>query len=410
MLFIDAMYLVFIFLSLYFTILFLLIFFDQRKDILTSPMPKKYEPLTVIMPVHNEEKTVYDSIMSVKNSKYPKNKLRIIVIDDASTDRTQEILSKIKGIEIITNKKNMGNAARPCNMALKLVKSKYVAVVDGDSIINETALARMLAMLQEDEKVGAVTAAITAKEHKTFLQRLQDIEYSIIVWVRKLLQTVESIYVTPGPLAMYRTKIIKEVGGFDEKNITQDIEIAWKIMYYGYKIRMSLKSKVKVTTPRRFKAWWRQRLRWSMGGLQTLWKYRHTLFKKKHGMLGKFVGPFFLLSVFTSLCGFIVFIYANSISLMKVIYNFLAPKSAFQYFGDIFQLPSVFLYFGLIIFILSLVYVYFGLHTMDNKKYLHFKKMKILNLFIYLTLYVTIFPIVLLVAMYRLYRGDMSWY
>jgi cellulose synthase/poly-beta-1,6-N-acetylglucosamine synthase-like glycosyltransferase len=407
---IDYFYLSFIVLSLYFTILFLLIFFDKQKEIMKAPLAKKYEPLTILMPAHNEEDSILDSIMSIKNSKYPKNLLKIIVIDDASTDNTPSILKKIKGIKIITNKKNTGSAACATNTGLKQVKTKYVAVVDADSFIGETALSRMLAMLQSDVRVGAVTSAITARDNHTFLQKLQDIEYSIIVWVRKLLQSVDSIYVTPGPLAMYRTKALKELNGFDEKNITQDIEIAWRMMYNKYKIRMSLQSKVKVTTPANFKAWWRQRLRWAMGGLQTLWKYRHTLFRKKYGMLGKFVGPFFLLSLFTSLSGFGVFSYMIIISIMRWFYLFFAPSSSFNYIRTIIGLPSVFLYFGIIIFILSLVYVYFGLRTMDNKKYLSLKNFNIIHLFIYLTMYVTVFPIVLLTAMYRLARGDVTWY
>jgi len=258
--------------------------------------------------------------------------------------------------------------------------------------------------------VGAVTAAITTKNQKTFLQKIQNIEYSIIVWARKLLQSVESIYVTPGPLAMYRTKVLRDVGGFDEKNITQDIEIAWKVMYHGYKVRMSMQSKVKVTSPQYLRAWWRQRLRWSMGGLQTLWKYRHTLFKTKYGMLGQFVGPFFLLSLITSLTGFCIFMYAMVITGLKAVLSFLAPGQILQFYVDMIALPSLFLYFGVIIFILSLLYVYLGLHTMDNMKYLSLRRFRILYIIVYLTAYVTIFPIVLLAAMWRLYRKDMSWY
>jgi poly-beta-1,6-N-acetyl-D-glucosamine synthase len=407
---IDVIYLMFTFLSLYFTILFLIIYFDTRKEFLSSPLPKKYESLTVIIPVHNEQSSVYEAIMRIKQSKYPKNKLNILVVDDASTDNTPNILKTIKGITIITNKQNMGCAAKPCNLALKNVKTKYVAIVDADSFIEDTALARMMAILQEDNLVGAVTASITAKNQKTFLQKIQNIEYSIIVWARKLLQSVESIYVTPGPLAMYRTKVLKDVGGFDEKNITQDIEIAWKVMYHGYKVRMSMQSKVKVTSPQYLRAWWRQRLRWSMGGLQTLWKYRHTLFRTKYGMLGQFVGPFFLLSILTSLTGFCIFMYATVITVLKATLAFLAPNQVLQFYIDTIALPSLFLYFGVIIFILSLLYVYLGLHTMDNMKYLSLRRFRVIYIIIYLTAYVTIFPIVLLAAMWRLYRKDMSWY
>jgi poly-beta-1,6-N-acetyl-D-glucosamine synthase len=409
MLVIDIIYIFFITLSLYFTILFLLIFFDQRKNLLKDNLPTYWPKLTILIPIHNKAKDIAECIHLIKSSDYPKNKLSIIALNDKSTDNTLNILNKIKGIKIISNAKNIGKALT-LNKAIKFVQSEFVAVIDGDSFIDKNALKLIVGKILENDNIGAVTCAITTKGTGSFLQRLQDIEYSIIVWVRKLLQTVDSIYVTPGPLALYRTKVLKEIGGFDSTNITEDIEIAWKLMYHGYKVRMALGAKVLVDSHKSFKKWWRQRQRWSMGGIQTLLKYKNTLFKKRYGMLGKFVGPFFLLSIFVSLSGFIVFSYTMGITLMKVIYSILAPNSVFQYYKDIIMLPSVFLYFGIIIFILSLAYVYFGLHTMNNKRYLSFRNLRIIDLLAYLTIYVTIFPVILLTAMYRLYRRDMSWY
>ena len=370
--------------------------------------PKKYPHLTIIMPVWNKAKEVSEAISLIKKSVYPKDKLHILVIDDGSTDTSVSILKKIKGIKLIISKQNNGKA-NAVNTALKQVKTELVAVIDGDSYIEKNALAYMANMIQQDQTVGAVTSAITARRADSFLQKLQDIEYSIIVWVRKLLQSVESIYVTPGPLAMYRTAVVKEVGGFDPKNITEDIEIAWRIMYHGYKIRLSLQSRAKVDAHKKFYPWWRQRLRWSMGGIQTLLKYKHTLFSSKYGMLGKFVTPFFLLSVITSLSGFAIFVYSIFLIILRVLYWFIAPTMMAQNLGDAFLLPNVFMFFGVIIFILSLVYLYFGLNTMENRRHFNIRKLGFIEIICYLTFYVTIFPVILLVAMYRIARGDMSW-
>jgi len=59
---------------------------------------------------------------------------------------------------------------------------------------------------------------------------------------------------------------------------------------------------------------------------------------------------------------------------------------------------------------MSITYIYLGLDTMDNKRHFNFRKMGFIDLIVYLTLYITIFPIILLVAMYRIITGDMSWY
>jgi len=64
--------------------------------------------LSIIIPAYNEEKTIEEVIRRVKKSKIKNIKKEIIVIDDCSTDNTFKIVSKIKGIKLIKNKKNLG--------------------------------------------------------------------------------------------------------------------------------------------------------------------------------------------------------------------------------------------------------------------------------------------------------------
>ena len=142
---------------------------------MVGSFPKKYPHLTIIMPVWNKAKEVSEAISLIKKSVYPKDKLHILVIDDGSTDTSVSILKKIKGIKLIISKQNNGKA-NAVNTALKQVKTELVAVIDGDSYIEKNALAYMANMIQQDQTVGAVTSAITARRADSFLQKLQDIE------------------------------------------------------------------------------------------------------------------------------------------------------------------------------------------------------------------------------------------
>ena len=70
-----------------------------------------------------------------------------------------------------------------------------------------------------------------------------------------------------------------EIGLFDTKNMTQDIEIVWRMHNFGYKARMCLATQVYTSTPSKFRQWWKQRVRWNMGGTQCLIKHRNSLNK-----------------------------------------------------------------------------------------------------------------------------------
>ena len=68
--------------------------------------------LSIIIPVYNEERTVAEIIKRVKKVKFPANISReIIVVNDASIDKTGKILKKIDGIKIYSLKRNQGKGA-----------------------------------------------------------------------------------------------------------------------------------------------------------------------------------------------------------------------------------------------------------------------------------------------------------
>lgn len=180
---------------------------------------------------------------------------------------------------------------------MKKCSGELVGGLDADSFVTSKALKRMIGYF-DDEDVMAVTPSLKVYKPKKVLQKIQMIEYLIGVFLRKIFALLGSINVTPGPFSIYRKSFFDKNGGWDEDNITEDIEIAFRIQSKNYLIENSETATVYTVSPASFKGLFSQRIRWYVGGLQNALDYRH-LFGTKHGNLGLFILPGSFISVFS---------------------------------------------------------------------------------------------------------------
>jgi len=404
----PVVYFSYMFVSFYFLLLTLLLYFQNRKELFNSPKKTKNYSLTVLVPILNEEDTIQDTIEHIFRSGY--NGLKeVIAINDGSSDGTLEILKKLKKKYSklrILNKKNSGKADS-VNRAFKLVRTELVAIVDADSYPSEGSLDKMVGYF-DDPGVGVVTCTAIPRNTKGFWEKMQAIEYRVIALTRKLLDFVDSIYVAPGSLSIYRMKAIRDIGGYDVKNITEDIEATWHLLHNGWKVKMCLNAYVTTTTPHRFGSWYKQRRRWGVGGLQVLFKYYKDFMKGKN-MLGYFIIPFFALGLILGLVGFGIFVYVYG---RRLIREYLIAKYSVDVgipilaLNDFYLNPSILNYFGLILFGLFFIFTMYVLAVMKDN---YLEKQGFFNILFYMTIYLLTYPIIRLVAIWHFIRGKAIW-
>ena len=225
---------------MYLIFLFILIYTKNKNELFSYPKLTKNYSLSIIIPCYNEGKTIGGVIESLLNSDYKELK-KIIVVDDCSTDDSYKIIKEYEKkydiVKAVRTPKNTGKASGSKNYGTKFVNTELMGFVDADSYPQKDAITKMVGFFN-DEELAAVTPSIFVKRKEKFIERIQSIEYRIISFTRKLLGFVGAIYVTPGPLAIYRKKFFDKIGGFDENNLTEDIEITWNLLSQGYKIEM----------------------------------------------------------------------------------------------------------------------------------------------------------------------------
>jgi len=316
------------FFATYYVVVFTLMLLSERKKIFED-RTKFYNPkitVSLIVPAFNEEKKIAHTINSLKKVDHPN--LEILIINDGSSDKTSSVVKKhIKGdtrFTFIDNKKNKGKAA--ClNQGISLAKGEFVACMDADSVIEPDTFKKTIPYFK-NKKVGAVTISVEVKDPKNIFHKLIELEFTIgLSLFLKLATFFRTIFVTPGPFSMYRKSVLKEIGGFDTQNITEDLEIAYRIHKAGYIIENCSEAKVYTIIPPTFKEIYIQRRRWYSGAIQTLHKHRDMMFKKKYGFFG-FLVPYNYLLTITGLAVFFTSLYL----LGKKTFNFI---SSLQYTG-----------------------------------------------------------------------------
>lgn len=304
-------------LSLYFLIFWLTVYLLRRNDIKEELKDdsdlKRFPLVSVMVPAYNEEKTIIKTLQSIVNLNYPKEKLEILVIDDGSKDRTSEIVSKfIKkntsyNIKLIIQE-NAGKA-KAMNNGLKIISGELFACLDADSFVEKDTLKNMVRMHLNDSDLAVVTPVMRVDNPKTWIQKFQRVEYIASMLVSKLMSYLDCNYVAPGPFSTYKTKIVQAIGGFDEHNLVEDQEIAYKIQKADYRIRQCSNGFVRTVAPSTVKGLGKQRNRWVKGTLLTIFDYKHMIFNRNYGDFGMFQLPLTLSAYFLSVMALVSFCY-----------------------------------------------------------------------------------------------------
>ncbi|MEK6938933.1 MAG: glycosyltransferase family 2 protein [Nanoarchaeota archaeon] len=246
--------------SLYFSVFLLLVYLERKPSFRqesSSTHLHKFPLVTVIIPAFNEEKTILRTLESVNNLDYPKEKLEVIVVNDGSKDDTENIVKKYiqdKPHFHLLSHPNCGKAAS-MNRALKLAKGEYFACLDADSFVDSFTLKKMLHMYEQDPdpQLVIITPAMKVYQPKNLLQRVQWLEYIIIILIARISSQLDCLYVAPGPFSLYRTKAILELGGFSEGHLTEDQEIAYRAQEKHYRIKQCPDGYVYTTAPKEIK-------------------------------------------------------------------------------------------------------------------------------------------------------------
>ncbi len=189
-----------------------------------------FPKVSVMVPAYNAEKSIEECINSLLELNYPKKDLEIIVVNNASTDRTQEILNRFNGELKVLNEEKRGPAAAR-NKGILNAGGDFIAFIDADCVADKNWLKHIVSPLK-NMAIGVVGGKILSMQPcnkiEKFCEKIHDHDKAI------------NEAVPPYAITMNwasRLSLINEVGLFNESFIrSQDVDLSWRIFQAGYKL------------------------------------------------------------------------------------------------------------------------------------------------------------------------------
>lgn len=345
---------------------------QRRLEKLKSKLKTNYDvPVSIIVPAHNEEITVIDTVNSLMDLEY--NKYEIIVVDDGSTDTTSRRLidyfemhkvnrpieklidckpeeyvyeTSLLKVPLTVVRKQNGGKADALNMGINLSQYPYFICIDADSMLQYDSLKNITAPFKEREDIVACGGLIRIsndiefekgrvkkyKLPKNMLAAMQVLEYDRSFFAsRIMLDGFNGNLIISGAFGLFSKEMVVAVGGYDSNTVGEDMELVMKLHVFcksqniPYCIKYVPDAVCWSQAPEKLKDLVKQRKRWHKGLLQSMLKYKELFLNMKFGLISFISYLYFLiyelLSPFIELFGIVITIISFMVNLINI--NFM---------------------------------------------------------------------------------------
>ena len=313
-------------------------FFSDYGQIMQSEMTW---PVSILVPAHNEEKTIVETVRSLEMINY--GEFEVIVVNDGSTDQTLERLKQAYGLgrmdrvyrrsietetvraiygsiehpHLLVIDKQKGGKADALNAGINLSRFPLFCSVDADSIIEDNALLRVVKPFMEhpDETIAAggivrIANGCEVKEGRVVRVALPDRFlpiFQVVEYLRAFLtgrvgwSVMRSLILISGAFGIYKKQDVIQVGGYAHDTDTEDLELVVRLhesmrqARRKYRIVFVPDPVCWTEVPVTWRVLWRQRNRWHRGLLQSLWRHKRMFLNPRYGALGMLALPYFVL-------------------------------------------------------------------------------------------------------------------
>lgn len=229
-------------------------------------------PVSVLIPCFNEGPNLAETLQAALTLHW--SDWEVIAINDGSSDDTglqlEAIAASQPRLRVVHLAQNQGKALALRAGAL-LARHELLVCIDADALLDREAVAWMVRHFPRDPGLAAVTGNPRIRNRSTLLGRLQVGEFAMIVGlIRRAQSLLGVLFCVSGVIGCFRRAALHDVDYWDPSQLTEDIDLTWRLQRAGWRVRYEPHALVWILMPETLAGLWRQRRRWADGGLQVL--------------------------------------------------------------------------------------------------------------------------------------------
>ena len=273
--------------------------------------------ISIVVCAYNEERNIRKKIQSIIECSYPENKIELIIVNDASHDKTEEVArDALKDVhikwEIHTNEKQQGKN-KSLNTGISLASCDIVFSTDADLVWDKYSAERLVRGLLSDDKYAAGTGDLQPNQGIDRVTSMEKTYRSFFGRMAEWEAVHDSTYAFNGCLLVFRKS---KVQGVNETAGADDANLAFSAIRNGYRTFYDSQAVIFEELPENLKKQYTQKVRRAKGLIQTT-LMNHDLLKEKRPFSKIFyplriwmftVTPTMLFSGAVLFCGGLLFI------------------------------------------------------------------------------------------------------
>jgi cellulose synthase/poly-beta-1,6-N-acetylglucosamine synthase-like glycosyltransferase len=279
---------------------------EAKKVKAIEPHLSSYQPtVSILIPARNEEQVIGRLLQRITELTYQKNKLQVIVVNDASTDQTGKIADNYSliypFIQVIHRSNGEGGKGKAAAMndGFKLSTGEIVLCFDADYFPQSNIVENLTSAFIDPTVGGVQGRVVVLNEPQNLVTRLVTLErvggYRVDQQARDNLGLITQF---GGTVGGFRRNLLESLHGWDGSILAEDTDLTFRVYLAGYKVRYIVEAECYEEAVDSWRAYERQRYRWAKGHMQCVFKHSLNVLKSKKLSFREKIDGLMLLNVY----------------------------------------------------------------------------------------------------------------